>query len=110
MRVLLMLLAAVPAFSQFLDLATDRTGSILLLRTMFRQQAEADVSTEQKIYQYRDRAWTRLTVFEPGGGIIPESDREKLNGLGVGKLFAPGATTHEIADYIRAWVEKNRNF
>ena len=73
MRVLLMLLAAVPAFSQFLDLATDRTGSILLLRTMFRQQTEADVTTEQKIYQYRDRAWTRLTVFEPGGGIIPGS-------------------------------------
>ncbi len=49
-------------------------------------------------------------VLLTGGGIIPESDREKLNELGVGRLFAPGATTHEIADYIQDWVGKNRNF
>jgi methylmalonyl-CoA mutase C-terminal domain/subunit len=49
-------------------------------------------------------------VLLTGGGIIPEHDRETLNEMGVGKLFAPGATTHEIADYIKDWVVKNRAY
>ncbi len=49
-------------------------------------------------------------VLLTGGGIIPEEDMAELNKLGVGKLFAPGATTSEIADYIKEWVKLNRNF
>ena len=49
-------------------------------------------------------------VLLTGGGIIPEEDMEKLNSMGVGKLFAPGATTSEISDYIKEWVKVNRNF
>lgn len=49
-------------------------------------------------------------VLLTGGGIIPEGDMEELNKLGVGKLFAPGATTSEIADYIKEWVKENRSF
>jgi methylmalonyl-CoA mutase C-terminal domain/subunit len=49
-------------------------------------------------------------VLLTGGGIIPEDDMKALNALGVGKLFAPGAPTSEIADYIKEWVEKNRAF
>ena len=49
-------------------------------------------------------------VLVTGGGIIPEDDMESLRGLGVGKLFAPGATTSEIATYIRECVSANRNF
>lgn len=49
-------------------------------------------------------------VLLTGGGIIPEEDMAELNKLGVGKLFAPGATTYEIADYIKNWVKQNRNF
>lgn len=49
-------------------------------------------------------------VLLTGGGIIPEEDMAELNKLGVGKLFAPGATTSEIADYIKDWVKQNRNF
>ncbi len=49
-------------------------------------------------------------VLLTGGGIIPEADMEELNKMGVGKLFAPGATTSEIADYIKDWVKNNRNF
>jgi len=49
-------------------------------------------------------------VLLTGGGIIPEEDMEELNKMGVGKLFAPGATTSEIADYIKGWVKENRNF
>lgn len=49
-------------------------------------------------------------VLLTGGGIIPEDDMKILNELGVGKLFAPGTPTSEIADYIKEWVKNNRNF
>lgn len=49
-------------------------------------------------------------VLLTGGGIIPEDDMAQLQAMGVGKLFAPGATTTEIADYIKDWVASNRNF
>ena len=49
-------------------------------------------------------------VLLTGGGIIPEDDMKTLNEMGVGKLFPPGTTTSEIADYIKSWVRKNRSF
>lgn len=49
-------------------------------------------------------------VLLTGGGIIPEDDMKKLNEMGVGKLFAPGTPTSEIAAYIRDWVKVHRNF
>jgi len=49
-------------------------------------------------------------VLLTGGGIIPEDDMQKLNEAGVGKLFAPGTPTAEIAGYIKDWVKANRNF
>ena len=49
-------------------------------------------------------------VLVTGGGIIPEEDMKKLKELGVGELFPPGTPTTIIADYIRDWVIKNRNF
>jgi methylmalonyl-CoA mutase C-terminal domain/subunit len=47
-------------------------------------------------------------VLLTGGGIIPEQDIEKLNQMGIGKLFTPGANTEEIVNYIRQWVETHR--
>jgi methylmalonyl-CoA mutase C-terminal domain/subunit len=38
-----------------------------------------------------------------GGGIIPPEDMGTLAGLGVGRLFGPGASTQDIAGYIRTW-------
>ena len=49
-------------------------------------------------------------VLLTGGGIIPEDDIKQLNEMGVGKLFAPGTPTSEIAAYIRDWVKTNRSF
>jgi methylmalonyl-CoA mutase C-terminal domain/subunit len=49
-------------------------------------------------------------VLLTGGGIIPEDDMNKLNEMGVGKLFAPGTPTSEISTYIKDWVKKNRSF
>src|SRR6202051_5095815 len=47
-------------------------------------------------------------VLLTGGGIIPEEDRVRLREMGVGKLFAPGAATTDISEYIRDWVIANR--
>ena len=49
-------------------------------------------------------------VLLTGGGIIPDDDMKQLHEMGVGKLFAPGTNTHEIADYIKDWVKSNRSF
>jgi methylmalonyl-CoA mutase, C-terminal domain len=49
-------------------------------------------------------------VLLTGGGIIPEDDMQALNDIGVGKLFAPGTPTTEIAAYIKEWVKQHRNF
>lgn len=49
-------------------------------------------------------------VLLTGGGIIPDDDMKQLNEKGVGKLFAPGTPTTEIAGYIQEWVATNRNF
>ncbi|HNP54018.1 MAG TPA: cobalamin B12-binding domain-containing protein [Ferruginibacter sp.] len=49
-------------------------------------------------------------VLLTGGGIIPEEDMKQLQESGVGKLFAPGTNTHDIADYIRQWVSEHRSF
>ena len=49
-------------------------------------------------------------VLLTGGGIIPDDDKEKLNEMGVGKLFSPGTNTSDIADYIKNWVKENRSF
>jgi methylmalonyl-CoA mutase C-terminal domain/subunit len=47
-------------------------------------------------------------VLLTGGGIIPEDDMKTLHDMGVGKLFAPGTSTVDIADYIREWT-RTRN-
>lgn len=49
-------------------------------------------------------------VLLTGGGIIPDDDMMQLNQQGVGKLFAPGTSTQQIAEYIREWVQTHRNF
>jgi methylmalonyl-CoA mutase C-terminal domain/subunit len=49
-------------------------------------------------------------VLVTGGGIIPEDDMQKLNEIGVGRLFPPGTTTTAIAEYRKDWVSKNRDF
>jgi len=41
-----------------------------------------------------------VVVF--GGGIIPDEDLAPLRQMGVARVFTPGASTQEIAD----WVEK----
>lgn len=47
-------------------------------------------------------------VLLTGGGIIPEEDMEKLQEIGVGKLFGPGTNTRDIIEYITKWHQENR--
>lgn len=49
-------------------------------------------------------------VLLTGGGIIPEDDMKRLNEMGVGRLFAPGTATSDIAGYISEWVKEKRSF
>ncbi len=46
-------------------------------------------------------------VLLTGGGIIPEEDIKKLRDIGVGELFTPGASTKNIAEYIKEWRKIN---
>ena len=47
-------------------------------------------------------------ILVTGGGIIPEDDMLVLSKLGVGKLFAPGASIQDSINYITSWVQDNR--
>lgn len=49
-------------------------------------------------------------VLITGGGIIPEADMKKLQGIGVGELFPPGTAMKDIVSYIENWVVEHRNF
>jgi len=52
--------------------------------------------------ELRRRGGGDKTVF--GGGIIPDEDVPALTDAGVAKIFTPGASTHEIVDWIRGNV------
>ena len=49
-------------------------------------------------------------VLLTGGGIIPDDDMKELQAMGIGKLFTPGASTNDIALYIKEWTEAHRLF
>ena len=48
----------------------------------------------------RDRGASEVVVF--GGGIIPAEEIDALRTLGVAAIFAPGASTGDIID----WIER----
>lgn len=50
----------------------------------------------------KERDATDIVVF--GGGIIPDGDLQPLEEMGVARIFTPGASTHEIVDWVRANV------
>ena len=43
-----------------------------------------------------------------GGGIISDEEIAKLQDMGVGRLFTPGATTGEIIDYVKEDVGRRQ--
>lgn len=47
----------------------------------------------------KEQKATDILVF--GGGIIPDSDIEKLKKIGVAEIFTPGATTQQIIDWLK---------
>lgn len=48
----------------------------------------------------------RILLF--GGGIIPKEDVKKLEKMGVGMLFTPGAATTEAIEYLKKEIPKRR--
>ncbi len=53
-----------------------------------------------------ERGAQDVLVF--GGGIVPDQDRPALETLGVGAIFTPGASTHDVVEYLRREVEQRR--
>ncbi|KPK71179.1 methylmalonyl-CoA mutase [candidate division TA06 bacterium SM1_40] len=51
----------------------------------------------------REKGVEHILVF--GGGIIPDEDIEKLDALGIGRLFTPGTPTTEIISYLEETFE-----
>jgi len=45
-------------------------------------------------------------IIVSGGGIIPREDMEKLEKVGVKKLFGPGTPTSEIVEWAREVIKK----
>jgi isobutyryl-CoA mutase small subunit len=52
-----------------------------------------------------ERDATDIGVF--GGGIIPAEDMPLLAEIGVAKVFTPGATTREIAEWVAAYEKES---
>jgi methylmalonyl-CoA mutase C-terminal domain/subunit len=50
----------------------------------------------------KERGIGDVVVF--GGGIVPKDDLPKLEQLGVARIFTPGASTHEIIEWIESHV------
>jgi methylmalonyl-CoA mutase C-terminal domain/subunit len=50
----------------------------------------------------REKDADDVVVF--GGGIIPDADIGELERIGVRKVFTPGASMHEIVEWVRANV------
>ena len=50
----------------------------------------------------KERGVGDVVVF--GGGIVPKDDMPKLEQIGVAKIFTPGASTHEIIDWVEGHV------
>ena len=54
----------------------------------------------------REHGADDILVF--GGGIVPDQDLPKLEELGVGAIFTPGASTQEVVAYLEREVPKQR--
>jgi methylmalonyl-CoA mutase C-terminal domain/subunit len=50
----------------------------------------------------RARGAGDVVVF--GGGIVPKDDLPKLEQIGVARIFTPGASTHEIIDWVESYL------
>ena len=54
----------------------------------------------------KERGADHILLF--GGGIIAESDAQKLYDMGIGKVFTPGATSDEIVEYLNTNLKERK--
>lgn len=54
---------------------------------------------EEVVAGLEQRGAGDILVF--GGGIVPDVDRPRLEALGVGSIFTPGANTQDVVAYVR---------
>lgn len=58
------------------------------------------------IESLKNQGESHILLF--GGGIIADSDIEKLKKMGVGEIFTPGATSQDIIDYLNAALAETK--
>lgn len=58
----------------------------------------------QLVSGLHDRGLDDVLVF--GGGIIPDDDVPRLEGLGVAGVFTPGASMEHITDWLTAALDR----
>jgi len=56
------------------------------------------------VEQLKERGAGDVLVF--GGGVIPADDIPKLEAVGIEKIFTPGASTVDIAAWLRERLER----
>ena len=56
------------------------------------------------VEQLRERGAGEVLVF--GGGVIPAEDFPALEGAGIERIFTPGASTGDIAAWLRERLER----
>lgn len=50
--------------------------------------------------QLKEKGAEDIVVF--GGGIVPDTDLAELKSIGVGELFTPGTTIHEVVGWLES--------
>jgi methylmalonyl-CoA mutase C-terminal domain/subunit len=56
--------------------------------------------------QMKKHGATDMLLF--GGGIIPDEDKEKLEEMGVAKVFTPGAPTEEAIKFLKRTIAEKK--
>ena len=62
----------------------------------------AAAAVQEAVEALKARGVGDVVVF--GGGIVPKDDLPKLEQIGVARIFTPGASTHEIIDWVESYL------
>jgi len=92
-----------PTPEQVAQMAIDEDVDVVALSLL----NGAHMTAFPKVVQFlKEKGGGNILVI--GGGIIPDSDKPKLEKMGIRGNFGPGTSLKSIVDFIRKSVEENR--
>ena len=92
-----------PTPEQVAQMAIDEDVDVVALSLL----NGAHMTAFPKVVQFlKEKGGRNILVI--GGGIIPDSDKPKLEKMGVRGNFGPGTSLKSIVDFIRKSVDENR--